>query len=170
MANAASSLIASGVISFKHLSKSTITFPMVCHTYILADFISRVTPDASEDHKYHLNSKIVNRRGIYKDVFGSGAGREWSDYQLRPNYPIAMTVAPELFNPEHALAALKLADKALGGPLGMATLDPSDLQYRPFYDNANDGDDASIAKGLNYHQVSSSPYVLDRRLTMTSGT
>lgn len=64
-----------------------------------------------------------------------------------------MTVAPEMFDNEHALGALKLADKILRGPLGMKTLDPTDLQYRPVYDNANDSNDAAIAKGLNYHNV-----------------
>lgn len=63
-----------------------------------------------------------------------------------------MVVAPELFDDQHALEALKLADVVLRGPLGMKTLDPDDLQYRPYYDNANDGTDPSIAKGLNYHQ------------------
>ena len=115
--------------------------------------ISGPHPDSADDVKYNINSSIVNRRGIYKDVYGSGAGREWSDYQFRPNFPIAMTVAPELFDPEHALGALKLADKVLRGPLGMKTLDPIDLQYRPYYDNANDGNDPSIAKGWNYHNV-----------------
>ncbi|TDL23784.1 glycoside hydrolase family 13 protein [Rickenella mellea] len=108
--------------------------------------------EPADDAKYHVNSSIINRRGIYKDVFGSGKGREWSDYQLRPNFPIAMTVAPELFDKDHALEALKLADKILRAPLGMKTLDPIDSQYRPHYDNSNDSDDGSIAKGLNYHQ------------------
>ncbi|KAI0046033.1 glycoside hydrolase family 133 protein [Auriscalpium vulgare] len=108
--------------------------------------------DPATDKDYSLDTKLVNRRGIYKDVFGSGKGREWSDYQFRSNFPIAMTVAPELFDPEHALGALKLADENLRAPLGMKTLDPADMQYRPYYDNANDSDDAAVAKGRNYHQ------------------
>jgi len=107
--------------------------------------------DPAEDSKYNVDANIINRRGIYKDVFGSGAGREWSDYQFRSNFPIAMAVAPELFDEKHALGALQLADKILRSPLGMKTLDPSDMQYRPYYDNANDSTDAAIAKGLNYH-------------------
>ncbi|KAF8074817.1 glycoside hydrolase family 13 protein [Lyophyllum atratum] len=107
--------------------------------------------DPSEDQNYEVNPALINRRGIYKDVYGSGSGREWSDYQFRPNFPVAMTVAPEMFEKTRALGALKLADDVLRGPLGMKTLDPKDLQYRPNYDNSNDSNDASVAKGFNYH-------------------
>ncbi|GJJ11364.1 hypothetical protein Clacol_005596 [Clathrus columnatus] len=107
--------------------------------------------DPKDDANYTINASLVNRRGIYKDIYGSGRDHEWADYQLRPNYPIAMTVAPELFHPSHALEALRIADRALRGPLGMKTLDPTDWQYRGIYDNSNDSDDPTIAKGFNYH-------------------
>ena len=124
--------------------------------------------DPSEDANYHVDSKLVNRRGIYKDVYGSGAGREWSDYQFRCNFPIAMAVAPELFDVDHGMGALTLADKILRGPIGMKTLDPSDSQYRPVYDNSNDSTDASIAKGLNYHNVHYVLFDVYRELTGTA--
>ncbi|KAI4183058.1 MAG: hypothetical protein LQ346_006413 [Caloplaca aetnensis] len=106
--------------------------------------------DASEDSSYDIKSSIVNRRGIYKDLYR--AGKEYEDYQLRPNFPIAMTVAPQLFTAKKALGALEMADKYLRGPTGMATLDPSDLNYRPYYINSEDSTDFATAKGRNYHQ------------------
>ncbi|ETS87015.1 hypothetical protein PFICI_00843 [Pestalotiopsis fici W106-1] len=109
-----------------------------------------VPTDAADDSKYAVNSQVVNRRGIYKDLFRSG--KEYEDYQLRPNFAIAMTVAPDLFEPSHAWGALLLADKVLRGPTGMATLDPSDLNYRPYYVNSEDSDDFATSKGRNYHQ------------------
>lgn len=104
----------------------------------------------AEDTNYDINPVIVNRRGIYKDLYKSG--KEYEDYQLRPNFPIAMTVAPDLFDDTHALAALILADKVLRGPTGMATLDPADLNYRPYYNNSEDSTDFATSKGRNYHQ------------------
>ncbi|KAG9236509.1 putative glycogen debranching enzyme [Amylocarpus encephaloides] len=107
-----------------------------------------LTPE--EDKDYDVNYKIVNRRGMYKDLYKSG--KEYEDYQLRANFPIAMTVAPSLFDPKHAISALLLADKVLRGPTGMATLDPADLNYRPYYNNSEDSQDFATSKGRNYHQ------------------
>lgn len=103
-----------------------------------------------DDANYDVNPDIVNRRGIYKDLYSSG--KPYEDYQLRPNYAIAMTVAPDIFNPDHALGCLDIADKALRGPLGIATLDPCDLNYHPNYVNSLDTTDFATAKGRNYHQ------------------
>ncbi|QPH18046.1 hypothetical protein C2857_003007 [Epichloe festucae Fl1] len=103
-----------------------------------------------DDPKYDVNPAVVNRRGIYKDLYKSG--KEYEDYQFRPNFPIAMTVAPELFNADHAIHALCLADSVLRGPTGMATLDPADLNYRPYYRNSEDSDDFATSRGRNYHQ------------------
>lgn len=106
--------------------------------------------DPSQDGDYDIDGNLVNRRGIYKDLFR--AGKPYEDYQLRPNFAIAMTVAPELFTPELAMKALDLADEILRGPVGMRTLDPSDYNYRPYYNNGEDSTDFATAKGRNYHQ------------------
>jgi glycogen debranching enzyme len=104
----------------------------------------------AEDKNYDINSSIVNRRGIYKDLHRSG--KPYEDYQLRPNFPIAMVCAPDLFDSDKALCALSMADSVLRGPYGMATLDPSDLNYRPYYNNSEDSTDFHTSKGRNYHQ------------------
>ncbi|QLL33710.1 hypothetical protein HG536_0F00340 [Torulaspora globosa] len=109
-----------------------------------------VPQDPSDDPKYDIDPKIVNRRGIYKDLYRSG--KPYEDYQLRPNFAIAMTVAPELFTCKFAAHAINVADDVLRGPVGMRTLDPSDYNYRPYYNNGEDSEDFATSKGRNYHQ------------------
>lgn len=106
--------------------------------------------DSADDSKYDVDSHIIHRRGIYKDLYRSG--KPYEDYQLRPNFCIAMTVAPELFDREHAICAIRVADDLIRGPVGMRTLDPGDNNYRPYYINSEDSTDFHTAKGRNYHQ------------------
>ncbi|RLV91284.1 Glycogen debranching enzyme [Spathaspora sp. JA1] len=109
-----------------------------------------IPSSSKDDHSYSLDPSLVHRRGIYKDLYKSG--KPYEDYQLRPNFSIAMCVAPELFTPTYALTALRNADKVIRGPNGMRTLDPSDWNYHPYYNNSEDSDNFATSKGRNYHQ------------------
>ncbi|KAF3483763.1 glycogen debranching enzyme [Arthroderma uncinatum] len=109
-----------------------------------------IPQNPADDGKYDIDSKIVHRRGIYKDLYRSG--KPYEDYQFRPNFAVAMTVAPELFALEKALHTLELADTILRGPMGMATLDPKDHNYHPYYVNSEDSTNFATSKGRNYHQ------------------
>ena len=109
-----------------------------------------IPSDPSNDEQYDVDPNVINRRGIYKDLYRSG--KRYEDYQLRANFTIAMTVSPDLFTPSKALTALFIADSAILGPIGVATLDPSDLNYHPYYNNSEDSANFATAKGRNYHQ------------------
>lgn len=107
-------------------------------------------PLSADDGGHDANPALDQRRGMYKDVYRSG--KEYEDYQLRANFPVAMAVAPALFDADHAMHALCLADAVLRGPTCMTTLDPADGNYRPFYRNSEDCDDSATSRGRNYHQ------------------
>ncbi|EMS12759.1 glycogen debranching enzyme [Entamoeba histolytica HM-3:IMSS] len=109
-----------------------------------------IPKEMSQDKEYCIDTTIVNKRGIYKDVYGST--KKWPDYQLRPNFLITLVEAPSLFvgHEEEVKEALRVVRKYLVGPLGMKTLDPTDWNYKPDYYNT-DTDDYSTANGLNYH-------------------
>ncbi len=68
-------------------------------------------------------SPHINKRNIYKDTLHSSV--PWADYQLRPNFLIAITVAPQMIDKEHARKALMQAREHLvnePGQVGIKTL------------------------------------------------
>ncbi|KAI3415788.1 Amylo-alpha-1,6-glucosidase [Globodera pallida] len=98
------------------------------------------------------NSEFVNRRFIVKDSFGASLG--YADFQLRPNFCIALDASPDILPPEKAWSALEIAGKVLAenAPYGICTLDPKDWAYCGHYNNDDDGTNKISAKGWNYHQ------------------
>ncbi|KAH9282146.1 Glycogen debranching enzyme [Echinococcus granulosus] len=94
--------------------------------------------------------QIDIHQGYYRDI--CDCSNPNAELQLRPNFLVAMTVAPDIFDVRNAWKALEITKKQLLGPLGMKTLDPRDKDYRCTYNNSDDSYDYSIAHGFNYHQ------------------
>lgn len=109
-----------------------------------------IPKDSLNDAAYQVETHLIRHRGIYKDTFR--ASDIQCDYQLRPNFALAMHIAPALFDPRHARLALRMVERYLLGPLGIKTLSPLDPCYRPNYENSNDSEDPAVARGFNYHQ------------------
>ena len=95
---------------------------------------------------------LVNKRNIYKDTVNST--HKWTDYQMRPNFLIALVVAPQMVKRENALKSIEQARQFLMNDpqtIGIKTLDESDFNYNGYYDNSNDSYERRIAQGFNYH-------------------
>lgn len=73
--------------------------------------------------KFMNDADLVNLTGIYKDCVEST--RKYTDFQFRPNFLIAMAVAPKLFNIKNANNALKNAINYLMSSIGIKTLNVS---------------------------------------------
>jgi len=117
---------------------------------IQANFDKYYWVEDTKGSQVEPHPELVNCTQIYKDSVGSG--HRYTDYQLRPNYAVALAVAPSITSPTRAWAALSTMGKRLLGPLGLATLDPEDWAYRGDYDNSNRSLDGTVAHGANYHQ------------------
>lgn len=113
-----------------------------------ANFEKHYWIDESSNESHH-----INKRNIYKDTLGSQV--PWTDYQMRPNFLIALCLAPQMVRAENARKALDQVKRHLmnePNTIGIKTLDASDFNYCGTYDNANDSTDKRVANGANYHQ------------------
>lgn len=119
------------------------------HSAIMHFFETEFFIAAEPDPPNEPNPELIVRRCMYKDSFY--ASQFWANFQLRPNFCVAMVVAPELFTVENAWAALNVAEEVLMGPLGMRTLDPRDWAYCGDYIVNEDSCDPNKAHGFNYH-------------------
>eukprot|EP01028_Stygiella_incarcerata_P002263 TRINITY_DN1421_c0_g1_i1.p1 TRINITY_DN1421_c0_g1~~TRINITY_DN1421_c0_g1_i1.p1 ORF type:complete len:1578 (-),score=400.60 TRINITY_DN1421_c0_g1_i1:5551-10284(-) len=117
------------------------------------DMCYYVPYDPLEEKTHVINPKLVNHRGIYKDVFCSSA--EYTDYQLRPNAFVALSVSPSLLIDKHFQSHMKESSILVPSDsrvIGIRTLDAGDWAYHGIYQNSEDSDDPSTALGANYHQ------------------
>ena len=105
--------------------------------------------------KYFFIEKKDNNAlhdNTYKDYISDD-----NDYrheaQLRPNIFVTLAVAPELFEKNHAIKFMKLAEQYLvvKDCVGIRTLDFLDKNYNGNYEVHNDTDNYHLAHGLNYH-------------------
>jgi glycogen debranching enzyme len=73
---------------------------------------------------------------------------------MRPNYLIALTVAPQMVNKKNAWKSLQQCRLHLmneDNMIGIKTLESSDWNYEGNYDNSNCSSDGKISRGFNYH-------------------
>ena len=73
--------------------------------------------------------------------------------QLRPNIFVTLAIAPELFDKNHAIKFIKVAEQFLvvKNCIGIRTLDYTDKNYNGNYEVSDDSDNYHTAHGLNYH-------------------
>ena len=89
---------------------------------------------------------------VYRDYISDDNDKR-HECQLRPNIFIAMTVAPELFDKEHAIKCIEVAEKHLvvKDCVGIRTLDDQDKNYNGHYVLSDDSNNYRTAHGFNYH-------------------
>lgn len=115
-----------------------------------AEWATRIESNFEKHFWSDANAPDNHRPNVYKDLWA--CENERHAYLFRPNFLVAMVVAPELFTNDNARHCLEITREVLVGPLGMKTLDPNSAYYCGDYDNSDDSDNPMMAHGYNYHQ------------------
>lgn len=96
----------------------------------------------------------VRYQGIYKDLVMPPERVAYEEFRLRPNALVALALAPQLFDPAHALNYISIVEKELILPdsIGIATLGSAhETLFNPFYSNNDESSDFKTAHGFSYH-------------------
>ena len=106
------------------------------------------------EKEFYIRSKQTYRDYIYYSESPSDK-EKYIHYeeQIRPNMFIAMARAPSLFDKEHVLKCMKVAEEYLVVPncVGIRTLDKRDKDYNGDYNVDDHGSSYNTAHGFNYH-------------------
>ena len=89
-----------------------------------------IPEEPSEWSEYQINPKLIQQTGIYKDLIGSSDPS--AQYSFRPNFTIAMVVAPEMFVRRHAAYAINRVKAELvgGNSIGVKVVHPFDRVHK----------------------------------------
>ena len=121
-------------------------------TFTIEEWKNLIENNFEKEFFVENKNELNKYDNFYKD-YVSEKEDDIKQYDLRCNVFIAMSIAPELFNKEHAKKFLDLCEKNLFvfNSLGIRTLDKNNKNYNGNYNPENDSNDFNSALGFNYH-------------------
>ena len=101
-------------------------------------FVKKINIDIAKDHNNSAWSNSQIKRNIYKD-YKSKNNINIFEFQLRPNFLLALYISPELFTYSNVIKALNNVELYLlrngNNVIGLKTLDKTDKLYNGLYEN-----------------------------------
>ena len=116
-------------------------------------FVSKSNLNISSNYNTNDWNNNQIKEDIYKDYKNKNNVNIY-EFQLRPNFLIALYISPELFSYKNIIKALKNVELYLlrdgSNVIGLKTLDKTDKEYNGFYDN-KESNNFFTSCGFNIH-------------------